>query len=82
MSARGNRWKRLLSWFGVWALVIAALMVLAVLPGWTLPLLLLPLVLWLVATRTGRQTWSATQVGIATIPQRLGSSSVVVVGIA
>ncbi len=82
MSARGNRWTRLLSWLGVWALVIAALMVLAVLPGWTLPILLLPLVLWLVATRTGRQAWSATQVGIATIPQRLGSSSVVVVGIA
>lgn len=82
MSARGNRWTRLLSWFGVWALVVAALMVLAVLPGWTLPLLLLPLVLWLAATRTGRQAWSAAQVGIATIPQRLGSSSVVVVGIA
>ncbi len=82
MSARGNRWTRLLSWLGVWALVIAALMVLAVLPGWTLPVLLLPLALWLLATRTGRQTWSATQVGIATIPQRLGSSSVVVVGIA
>ncbi len=34
------------------------------------------------ATRTGRQTWSVTEVGIATIPQRLGASSVVVVGIA
>jgi putative ABC transport system permease protein len=37
---------------------------------------------WLALTRTGRQAWSATRVGIATIPQRLGSSSVVVVGIA
>jgi putative ABC transport system permease protein len=82
MSARGNRWMRLLSWFGVWAAVIAALIVLAVLPGWILPVLLLPLALWLITTRTGRQAWSATQVGIATIPQRLGSSSVVVVGIA
>ncbi len=82
MSARGKWWTRLFSWLGVWALVIAALMVLAVLPGWTLPILLLPLALWLVVTRTGRQAWSATQVGIATIPQRLGSSSVVVVGIA
>ena len=37
---------------------------------------------WLALARTGRQAWSATRVGIATIPQRLGSSSVVVVGIA
>ena len=82
MSTRGNRWTRLLSWLGVWAMVIVALLVLALLPGWALPLLLLPLILWLYGTRTGRQAWSATQVGIATIPQRLGSSSVVVVGIA
>jgi putative ABC transport system permease protein len=33
-------------------------------------------------TRTGQQAWAVTQVGIATVPQRLGSSSVVVVGIA
>src|SRR6185437_3511820 len=33
-------------------------------------------------TRAGRQVWSVTRIGIATIPQRLGSSSVVVVGIA
>lgn len=44
--------------------------------------LLLLLLLWMLATRTGRQAWSVTQVGILTIPQRLGSSLVVVVGIA
>ncbi len=44
--------------------------------------LLLALALWLLLTRTGRQAWSVTQVGILTIPQRLGSSMVVVVGIA
>jgi putative ABC transport system permease protein len=82
MSTRGNRWTRGFSWLGVWAMVIVALVLLALLPGWALPLLLLPLALWLIGTRTGRQAWSATQVGIATIPQRLGSSSVVVVGIA
>jgi len=81
-SGRGNRWRRLLGWLGVWALVFCGLLVLAMLPGWSLPVLLLPLALWLLLTRTGRQAWSATQVGIATIPQRLGSSSVVVVGIA
>jgi len=44
--------------------------------------LLLLLLLWLVATRSGRQAWSVTLVAILTIPQRLGSSLVVVVGIA
>lgn len=45
-------------------------------------LLLIGLVLWLLLTRSGRQAWSVTQVGILTIPQRLASSLVVVVGIA
>src|ERR1700744_2642007 len=40
------------------------------------------LVLWMSLTRIGQQAWSVTKVGVATIPQRLGSSSVVVVGIA
>ena len=40
------------------------------------------LALWMAFTRTGRQAWSVTNVGIATIPQRLGSSSVIIVGIA
>ncbi len=70
------------TWLGTWVLLVAALALLVSLPGWLLPLPLLPLVAWLLGTRTGRQAWSATQVGIGTIPQRLGSSSVVVVGIA
>lgn len=40
------------------------------------------LAVWMSVTRTGRQAWSVTKVGIATIPQRLGSSSVIVIGIA
>lgn len=82
MSTRANRWSAWAWWLGVWATLIVAMAFLVWLPGWLLPALLLPLVAWLVATRSGRQAWSATQVGIATIPQRLGSSSVVVVGIA
>ena len=82
MATRGNKLMRFLSWIGIWIVVLLSLVVLAVLPGWALPVLLVPLLIWLLATRTGRQAWSATQVGIATIPQRLGSSSVVVVGIA
>lgn len=71
-----------LAWIGVWVLLIAALALLIAVPGWLLPLLLVPLVIWLLATRIGKQAWSATEVAISTIPQRLGSSSVVVVGIA
>lgn len=82
MAARRNRWIAAFTWAGIWALLIAALVLLMFVPGWMLPLLLLPLVIWLLATRIGKQAWSATEVAISTIPQRLGSSSVVVVGIA
>lgn len=47
-----------------------------------LPVIAVLLALWMAFTRVGQQTWSVTKVGLATIPQRLGSSSVVVVGIA
>jgi putative ABC transport system permease protein len=50
-----------------WMLLVAAVAVFAV---------------WMTTTRFGRQAWSATQLGIATIPQRLGAASVVVIGIA
>ncbi|MBK1701985.1 ABC transporter permease [Thiococcus pfennigii] len=44
--------------------------------------LLAGLLYWLVAARQGRQALEITRVGLATIPQRLGATSVVVVGIA
>jgi len=40
------------------------------------------LALWLGLTRRGRQTLSVTRVGVSTLPQRLGASSVIVIGIA
>ena len=55
---------------------------LVLLPAWAIPVGIVLLAAWLALTRTGRQAWSATAVGISTIPQRLGSSSVVIVGIA
>jgi putative ABC transport system permease protein len=45
-------------------------------------ILLALLALWLVLTRRGRQTLSITGVGISTLRQRVGSSLVVVIGIA
>jgi putative ABC transport system permease protein len=55
---------------------------LILLPWPALLVLVALLVAWMSATRSGRQAWSVTRVGIATIPQRLASSSVIVVGIA
>jgi len=62
--------------------VVVPVLVLTQSPWWVVLALLLLLALWMAFTRVGQQAWSVTRVGIATIPQRLGSSSVVVVGIA
>jgi putative ABC transport system permease protein len=61
---------------------VSAALVLSFAPAWLLGALLAAFLLWLGVTRLGRQTWSVAQVGILTIPQRLGSSLVVVIGIA
>lgn len=64
------------------AAVFVPVILLTTLPWWLILAAVLLLALWMGSTRTGQQSWSVTKVGIATIPQRLGSSSVVVVGIA
>jgi putative ABC transport system permease protein len=63
-------------------LIAVAIFLLVTLPWPALIALVVVLVAWMALTRTGRQAWSVTKVGIATIPQRLGSSSVIIVGIA
>lgn len=40
------------------------------------------LIAWMAVTRTGRQATAVTWVGLLTLPQRIGASSVIVVGIA
>jgi putative ABC transport system permease protein len=60
----------------------AAIALLVLAPWWLLLAGLLLLLVWMAATRIGRQAWSVSEVGMATIPQRLGAASVVVVGIA
>ncbi|MGH8231763.1 MAG: ABC transporter permease [Steroidobacteraceae bacterium] len=59
-----------------------AIVLLVLAPWWLLLAAVLMLALWTLTTRLGRQTWSVTEVGLATIPQRLAAASVVVVGIA
>jgi putative ABC transport system permease protein len=63
-------------------LIAVAIFVLVYLPWPALIALIVLLALWMALTRTGHQAWSVTQVGIATIPQRLGASSVIIIGIA
>jgi len=65
-------------------LILAAAFValLVALPWWSAAIAAAALVAWLLWTRSGRQAWSVTGLGIATVPQRLGPASVVVVGIA
>jgi putative ABC transport system permease protein len=77
--------KKFLSFLGNLGLLV---LLAAVLVIWTrLPLvavggLAVLLVLWLVLFRRGRQTLSVTRVGISTLGQRIGASSVIVIGIA
>ncbi len=64
-------------------LVLAVFLAIWVMLPWPgVVALAVALALWMVATRRGRQTWQVTRVGLSTVTQRLGSSSVVVVGIA
>jgi putative ABC transport system permease protein len=63
-------------------IVVAFLVAWTAIPWQGVVLLAVALAVWMVATRRGRQTWQVTRVGLSTVSQRIGSSSVVVVGIA
>jgi putative ABC transport system permease protein len=71
-----------LSGLGLILAVILGLAAWSMLPWLGVLILLALLALWLVLTRRGRQTLSITGVGISTLRQRVGSSLVVVIGIA
>ncbi|HEX7370645.1 MAG TPA: ABC transporter permease [Rhodanobacteraceae bacterium] len=74
--------KKFLSGLGVCAIAVAWLVVWTWLPWIAVLGLAILLALWLVATRGGRRTLSVTRVGLSTIRERLGSTAVIVVGIA
>jgi putative ABC transport system permease protein len=66
-------------------LVIALIVFLAIwvyLPWMVVLALVVVFALWMALTRRGRQAASVTAVGVSTLRQRLGSSSVVIIGIA
>jgi putative ABC transport system permease protein len=74
--------KKFLLNLGLVAVVVAALAVWVSLPWFAALALAIVLALWLVATRRGRQALSVTAVGIGSMRRRLGSSSVIIIGIA
>lgn len=74
--------KKIAGALGVALLAIVGIVVLMLMPWWLPLVLILGLGAWMALTRSGRQAASVTWVGVSTLSQRLGSSSVVVVGIA
>ncbi|MGB3460948.1 MAG: ABC transporter permease [Rhodanobacter lindaniclasticus] len=74
--------KKFLFNLGLVLLVILALLVWIRLPWIGVVALALLFALWLALSRSGRQAASVTVVGVSTIRQRAGSSSVIVIGIA
>lgn len=64
-------------------LVLAAFLAIWILSPWPVLLGLTALfALWMAFTRSGRQAASVTLVGVSTLTQRMGASSVVIIGIA
>ena len=74
--------KKFLFGLGLAAIVVAWLVVWTALPLFVVLALVFLLVLWLLLARTGRRTLSVTRVGLSTLTERLGSTAVIVVGIA
>ena len=74
--------KKFLSGLGLFAVVVAWLVVWTVLPWFAILVLAILLALWLVIARSGRRTLSVTRVGLSTLAERLGSTAVIVIGIA
>ena len=62
--------------------VLSSIVFFIVLPWQGLVVIALALAAWMGLTRRGQQAASVTGVGISTLGQRLGSSAVIVVGIA
>ena len=77
-----RKFKSFLGNLGLLLLLAIVLLIWVQLTPLLVGVLALMLLLWLVLTRRGRQTLSVTGVGISTLGQRVGASSVIVIGIA
>ena len=67
---------------GTLVVVIIGVVIFLILPWQALPVMLIAIALWMTFTRSGQRTASITAVGVSTLVQRIGSSAVIVVGIA
>ena len=74
--------KKFLITLGLLAMVAVAVYVWTLLPWFGVLALAVVFAAWLLLSRTGRQASSVTAVGVSTLRQRIGSSSVIVIGIA
>jgi len=74
--------KKFLINFGLVVLAVVALAIWVKLPWIGALILAVLFALWMALTRSGRQAASVTKVGIGTLQDRLGSSLVIVIGIA
>jgi putative ABC transport system permease protein len=77
--------KRLRKWFGILAgfeLLPIVIGLWFTLPWPALLAFAVCIVAWFALTQSGRLAWEATCMGIASLPQRKGASSVIVIGIA
>ena len=74
--------KNVLKNLAVLLVLLAALVVWTLLPWAGVLAVVVLLALWLWLTRSGRLAREATRIGIASLPQRWGASSVIIVGIA
>lgn len=74
--------KSFLSGFGMFLIILVSVMLWIVLPFPALVVIAVLLALWMMLTRMGRQAAAVTWVGVSTLRQRLGASSVIVIGIA
>ena len=77
-----NRAKKLLFGLLLFLVVVAGIVLWLAAAWWGVLAAAVLFALWMAFTRRGRQAGSVTQVGVSTIRQRLGASSVIVVGIA
>src|SRR6476661_5139358 len=77
------RMKKQWPWNLLSILLLAVGLVLWILLPWYAVLAVAALLaLWLLLTRSGRLALAAARIGIASLPQRWGASSVIIVGIA
>ncbi|OJY90822.1 MAG: hypothetical protein BGP25_09835 [Lysobacterales bacterium 63-13] len=77
-----RKFKSFLFGSGLFLVILASVALWVMLPGVVLLGLAVLLAAWMAFTRMGRQAASVTWVGVSTLRQRLGASSVIIVGIA